>query len=133
MIAANFRKFPEALRFQREMFSNGYHNSPRIMRLMECIMDFAATVPAWVKEAAARAKRFAKHLAAKQIEINFNTLSANEAVQKIEALMAKGFFGYFGRTYGQTWSGRGLMPTWAKQEKAKGTLVRLTPKGWHRA
>lgn len=71
MIARNYIRYPEALRFQREMFSNGYHNSPRIMRLMECIFDFAATVPAWVKEAAARAKDLVKKWKAAQVLMNF--------------------------------------------------------------
>ena len=60
MIARNFIRFPEALRFQREMFSNGYHNSPRIMRLMECVFDWSATVPDWWKEAKGRARDLAR-------------------------------------------------------------------------
>lgn len=47
MIAKNFMKFPEALRFQRELFSNGYHNSPRIMRLIECVFDWRKEAPDW--------------------------------------------------------------------------------------
>lgn len=62
MIARNFVKYPEALRFQREMFSNGYHNSPRIMRLMECIFDWSATVPDWWKEAKGRARDLARRV-----------------------------------------------------------------------
>ena len=62
MIAKNFVKYPEALRFQREMFSNGYHNSPRIMRLMECVFDWSATVPDWWKEAKGRARSLAKQV-----------------------------------------------------------------------
>lgn len=60
MIAKNFLKYPEALRFQREMFSNGYHNSPRIMRLMECVFDWSTTVPDWWKEAKGRARDLAR-------------------------------------------------------------------------
>lgn len=56
MIAKNFIRYPEALRFQREMFSNGYHNSPRIMRLMEVIFAWKATTPEWVKEAQTRSR-----------------------------------------------------------------------------
>jgi hypothetical protein len=62
MIAKNFMKYPEALRFQRELFSNGYHNSPRIMRLMECVFDWTATVPNWWKEAKGRARDLAKRV-----------------------------------------------------------------------
>lgn len=60
MIAKNFMKYPEALRFQRELFSNGYHNSPRIMRLMQCIFDWKPTVPDWWKAAKAKARALAK-------------------------------------------------------------------------
>lgn len=60
MIAKNFVKYPEALRFQRELFSNGYHNSPRIMRLVECIFDWTPTAPDWWKAAKAKARGLAK-------------------------------------------------------------------------
>lgn len=60
MIAKNFSKYPEALRFQRELFSNGYHNSPRIMRLVECIFNWTPTTPAWWTEAKNRARSLAK-------------------------------------------------------------------------
>lgn len=60
MIARNFIKYPEALRFQREMFSNGYHNSPRIMRLVECIFDWTPTAPDWWTAAKAKARALAK-------------------------------------------------------------------------
>ena len=55
MIASNYIKHPEALRFQRELFSNGYHNSPRIMRLMQCIFDWKPSIPQWWKDAKAKA------------------------------------------------------------------------------
>lgn len=60
MIARNFLKFPEALRFQRELFSNGYHNQPRIMRLMECVFSWIPTVPDWWKAKKASARALAK-------------------------------------------------------------------------
>lgn len=60
MIAANYIKYPEALRFQREMFSNGYKNSPRIMRLMTVIFEWADVMPQWMKEATKRAKQLVK-------------------------------------------------------------------------
>jgi hypothetical protein len=60
MIAKNYMKHPEALRFQRELFSSGYHNSPRIMRLMECIFDWSPAAPAWWTAAKARARALAK-------------------------------------------------------------------------
>lgn len=71
MIASNYIKYPEALRFQVEMFSNGYKNSPRIMRLMTVIFKQIADVPGWVKEAAAAAKRLVKMWKAAQIGLNF--------------------------------------------------------------
>lgn len=49
MIAKNYIKFPEALRFQCEMFSNGYKNSPRIMRLMTVLFDWKEAAPQWWK------------------------------------------------------------------------------------
>ncbi|SFV04580.1 hypothetical protein SAMN05216350_12116 [Polaromonas sp. YR568] len=60
MIAKNYMQHPEALRFQHELFSNGYHNSPRIMRLMECIFDWTPTVPGWWAAAKAKARALAK-------------------------------------------------------------------------
>jgi len=60
MIAKNYMKHPEALRFQRELFSNGYHNSPRIMRLMECIFDWTPVAPGWWTAAKAKARVLAK-------------------------------------------------------------------------
>jgi hypothetical protein len=60
MIARNYVKHPEALRFQRELFSNGYHNQPRIMRLMECIFDWTPVAPAWWTAANAGARALAK-------------------------------------------------------------------------
>lgn len=62
MIARNFIKFPEALRFQRELFSNGYHNQPRIMRLMQCIFDWTPAAPDWWKEAKGRARDLARRV-----------------------------------------------------------------------
>lgn len=50
MIAKNYIKFPEALRFQMEMFSNGYHNSPRIMRLVQVIFKWTPSIPQWWKD-----------------------------------------------------------------------------------
>lgn len=69
MIAKNYIKHPDALRFQREMFSNGFHNSPRIMRLMEVIFDWTATVPQWVKDAKARATQMVKAWKSRQLEL----------------------------------------------------------------
>jgi hypothetical protein len=69
MIAKNYIKYPEALRFQCEMFSNGYHNSPRIMRLMEVIFEWSATVPDWVKEAKTRARNLVKAWKSRMVEM----------------------------------------------------------------
>lgn len=60
MIAANFYKHTEALRFQREMFFNGYKNQPRIMRLMQCVFSQAQSAPSWWNAAKARARDLAK-------------------------------------------------------------------------
>lgn len=60
MIAKNYIKFPEALRFQKEMFSNGYHNSPRIMRLVEVIFNWMPTIPQWWKDLKAAELRLIK-------------------------------------------------------------------------
>jgi hypothetical protein len=62
MIAKNFMKFPEALRFRREMFSNGYHNQPRIMRMMECIFNQRPSAPDWWTMAKAKARDLAKRV-----------------------------------------------------------------------
>lgn len=80
MIAKNFVKYPEALRFQREMFSNGYHNSPRIMRLMECVFDWSATVPDWWKEAKGRARSLAR-LVKKSINDFFKDMAVKASDQ----------------------------------------------------
>jgi hypothetical protein len=71
MIAKNFIRYPEALRFQREMFSNGYHNSPRIMRLVQVIFSWKPTIPQWVKDAKKRASDLVKHWQKDQILLNF--------------------------------------------------------------
>jgi len=60
VIARNYTRHPEALRFQRELFSNGYHNQPRLMRLMECIFDWTPAAPAWWTAAKAKARALAK-------------------------------------------------------------------------
>jgi hypothetical protein len=60
MIARNYIKHPEALRLQREMFSIGYHNSPRIIRLMECFFDWKPIAPAWWTTEKAKAHALAK-------------------------------------------------------------------------
>lgn len=73
MIARNYIKYPEALRFQCEMFSNGYHNSPRLMRLMEVFFDWTPTVPQWVKEAKNRAGQIVKAWKSRQTEL-FETM-----------------------------------------------------------
>lgn len=69
MIAMNYIKHPEALRFQCEMFSNGYHNSPRIMRLMQCIFDQRPDVPQWFKDMRAKAKALVKAWKNQMIEM----------------------------------------------------------------
>lgn len=59
MIAKNYIRYPEALRFQVEMFSKGYKNQPRIMRLLEVICDWSPATPEWFAQARKRAKDLA--------------------------------------------------------------------------
>jgi len=80
MIAKNFVKYPESLRYQREMFSNGYHNSPRIMRLIECVFDWSATIPDWWKEAKGRARDLA-HRVKKSINDFFKDMAMKASDQ----------------------------------------------------
>lgn len=75
MIASNYIKHPEALRFQCEMFSNGYHNSPRIMRLMQVIFSQLQDTPQWFKDAQARTRAFIKHLKKGVMELNFKSVA----------------------------------------------------------
>lgn len=123
MIAKNYIKYPEALRFQVEMFSNGYHNSPRIMRLMEVIFNFQPEVPAWVKEAAARAKALVKRWKAAQVLLNFTDRYA--IITDIKRRRSDVAYGQrFGQRlgvssvyvgpYGETWTGRGFRPAWVR-------------------
>lgn len=72
MIAKNYLKHPEALRFQRELFHNGFKNSPRIMRLMECIFIFAPATPQWAKDLARKARNLVKAWKEKQMTVNFS-------------------------------------------------------------
>lgn len=104
MIAANYLKHPEALRFQRELFHNGYKNSPRIMRLMECVFKFAPEVPQWAKDLARKARQLVKSWKAAQITLNFSKPVAD----------GKRTVGFYYGPRGETWSGRGLMPQWLK-------------------
>lgn len=69
MIATNYIKHPEALRFQCEMFSNGYHNSPRIMRLMQVIFDWKEDAPQWFLEQRSREKRLVKAWKSRMLEM----------------------------------------------------------------
>jgi hypothetical protein len=73
MIAKNFIKHPEALRFQMELFSKGHKNQPRIMRLIQVIFSHAGNVPAWVTAATAKAKALVKRWKKAQIVLNFST------------------------------------------------------------
>ncbi|MDO8652070.1 MAG: H-NS family nucleoid-associated regulatory protein [Undibacterium sp.] len=137
MIAKNYIKHPDALRFQCEMFGRGHTGHyPRIMRLMEVIFDWTPTVPQWVKDAKARAAQIVKAWKSRQVELFemiktkakkatwhqlnlvlfpapepkefWNDMQAQKPVQK----MINGF--YYSPT-GQTWSGRGQLPRWLRQ------------------
>jgi hypothetical protein len=88
MIARNYTKHPEALRFQRELFSNGYHNQPRIMRLMECIFDWTPIAPGWWIATKNRARALARAVK-KSIADFFETNQLQERT--------------FGLTHGKFW------------------------------
>lgn len=118
MIAKNFLKYPEALRFQRELFHNGFKNSPRIMRLMECVFNFAPTTPQWAKDLARKARNLVKSWKAAQIAVNFNTV---DPLQTGARLLADQFIGYFSET-GKTWTGRGKPPAWFGEAAINRTL-----------
>lgn len=105
MIANNYIKYPEALRFQCEMFSNGYKNSPRIMRLMTVIFDWKVETPQWLKDAQARAKALVKVWKKAMITFNFTTPKT----------ITKMITGYYYGPNGETWTGRGLAPKWISQ------------------
>lgn len=62
MIAKNYIQNPEALRFQRELFSVGHHNQPRLMRLIQCIFAWAPSAPEWWTAARAKAKALARNV-----------------------------------------------------------------------
>lgn len=81
MIAKNFIRFPEALRFQVEMFSNGYKNSPRIMRLMQVICLVKPTMPQWWKDLKRAENALIKKWKAAMIGI-FSKPAAAEPVKK---------------------------------------------------
>jgi hypothetical protein len=105
MIARNFIRFPDALRFQRELFHNGYKNQPRIMRAMECIFKFMPDVPQWVKDAGRKAKQLVKHWRAGQIVLNFAESTLGRFIPK----------GWYTNPYGkETWNGRGQVPKWLR-------------------
>ena len=106
MIAKNYVRYPEALRFQVEMFSRSYKNSPRIMRLMECIFSFAPSVPSWVREAQLRAKALVKKW--KQVQDVLPFFSCDPGARKTYPGAPVLYRG----PNGETWSGRGLMPRW---------------------
>jgi hypothetical protein len=88
MIAKNYLKHPEALRFQRELFHNGFKNSPRIMRLMECVFNFAPTTPQWAKDLARKARQLVQAWKRAQITVNF---SGPVEAQKTKRLSIRGY------------------------------------------
>lgn len=111
MIAKNYIKYPEALRFQCEMFSNGYKNSPRIMRLMTVIFDWKVETPQWFKDAQARAKALVKVWKKAMIPFNFNAPTSPEKMRD----------GWYYGPQGETWTGRGLTPKWLHSYIQEGT------------
>jgi hypothetical protein len=97
MIAKNYLKHPEALRFQRELFHNGFKNSPRIMRLMECVFNFAPTTPQWAKDLARKARQLVQAWKRAQITVNF---SGPAIAKRPERLSIRGY----------VWEGHKLAP-----------------------
>ena len=83
MIASNYIKHPEALRYQMELFSKGYKNSPRIMRLIEVIFKQTTTMPDWVKKAHRKAKELVKKWKKTQLEINFKKLEKCDLANRL--------------------------------------------------
>lgn len=74
MIAKNYIKYPEALRFQCEMFGRGHTGHyPRIMRLMEVIFEWKPSTPDWVTTAKTRAAQLVKAWKNCQLEL-FTTM-----------------------------------------------------------
>lgn len=121
MIASNYLKHPEALRFQRELFHNGYKNSPRIMRLMECVFKFAPEVPQWAKEAARKVRQLVQGWKGAQICLNFKV--PFDWFEKAKELAARGSIGMFLNTEtGDTWTGRGQEPKWVAQARIHGRI-----------
>lgn len=110
MIASNYIKHPAALRFQCEMFSNGYKNSPRIMRLMTVIFDWKLQAPQWVKDAMAKAKRLVKMCREQQMEL-FPKFDTTAIIKERAKPLIEGY--YYGPT-GETWTGRGQVPRWLR-------------------
>lgn len=82
MIAKNYIKHPEALRFQREMFSIGYHNQPRIMRLIECVFDWKPSAPAWWTAAKCRARALAKTVKKSIVDFFKNSKIAENGINR---------------------------------------------------
>ncbi|TAH12292.1 MAG: hypothetical protein EAZ11_06690 [Curvibacter sp.] len=105
MIAANYLKHPESLRFQRELFHNGFKNSPRIMRAMECIFKFSPDVPQWAKDMARKARQLVQAWKKAQVSCNFS--------EPVKAMVLPA--GFYRGPNGETWSGRGLVPKWLQQ------------------
>jgi len=106
-ICTSYIKNPDALRFQKELFARTFGKHYSIMtRLTQCICQVVNTAPDWVKEAKARASRLVKHWKSLQVALNF-------AAATIEAYKPK-LKGFFYGPWGETWSGRGLVPKWLR-------------------
>jgi hypothetical protein len=116
MIASNYITNPAALQYQREMFSNGYHNSPRIMRLMQVVFSWHPSMPKWVKESIAKAKALAKTWKASQLEISMAHTRTPSPTTPPNPRFPGAPIRYRG-PMGETWSGRGLMPRWLAQRR----------------
>lgn len=75
MIAKNFIKYPEALRFQKELFAQTFGRHYTVLsRLMQCICTWKENAPSWVIEAETKLRQLVKYWKSKQVEI-FNVLN----------------------------------------------------------
>lgn len=70
MIAKNFIKYPEALRFQKELFAKTFGRHYTILsRLVQCVCTWKDKAPEWVIEAADRSRQLVKFWKGKQVEV----------------------------------------------------------------
>ncbi|MDP1712878.1 MAG: hypothetical protein Q8K86_10530, partial [Candidatus Nanopelagicaceae bacterium] len=108
---------------------NGYHNSPRIMRLVECIFDWSATVPDWWKEAKGRARDLARRVK-KSINDFFKDMAVKASDQLSFAFETQKPPATLKKKHG-TWSNETILEVIARENRACFRTVKLAPgAGW---